>query len=107
MLLVLGRPGSGCSTLLRTLANNTDTFVEVKGDVNYGGIPAAEFKRYRGEAVYTAEEDFHNPFLTVRETLDFALRCKTPSGRLPEETRKFFREKMITLLTTSLDSKNR
>lgn len=100
MLLVLGRPGSGCSTLLRVLANKRNTFVDVNGDVTYGGIPAEEFGRYRGEAIYTAEEDFHFPYLTVRETLEFALRCKTPAGRLPEETRRHFREKMITMLTT-------
>lgn len=80
MVLVLGRPGSGCSTLLRTIANMRDTFIEVKGDVNFGGIPATEFTQFRGEAIYTPEEDCHYPFLTLRETLDFALRCKVPGN---------------------------
>lgn len=80
-MLVLGRPGSGCSTLLRVIANMRDTFVDVKGEVTYGGIPAEEFREFRGEAIYTPEEDCHNPFLTLRESLDFALKCKTPGNR--------------------------
>lgn len=81
MLLVLGRPGAGCSSLLRVIANQRGTFVDVKGEVCYGGLSATEFEDFRGEAIYTLEEDCHNPFLTVRETLDFALRCKTPGNR--------------------------
>lgn len=46
MLLVLGRPGSGCSSLLRVLANQRKSFVDVKGTVNYGGIPAEDFHKY-------------------------------------------------------------
>lgn len=33
MLLVLGRPGSGCSTFLRVAANERSIYVDVKGDV--------------------------------------------------------------------------
>jgi ABC-type multidrug transport system ATPase subunit len=47
MVLVLGRPGSGCSTLLRVIANMRESFIKVKGDVTYGGISASEFSRYR------------------------------------------------------------
>jgi ABC-type multidrug transport system ATPase subunit len=36
---------------------------------------------FRGEAIYTPEEDCHNPFLTLRETLELALKCKTPGNR--------------------------
>jgi ABC-type multidrug transport system ATPase subunit len=112
MLLVLGRPGSGCSSLLRVIANQRDSFLSVNGDVFYGGLSATEFKHYRGEAIYTPEEDCHNPFLTVEQTLDFALRCKTPrnryitsgiisllSYRLPSESASMFRDRMIKLLT--------
>ncbi|KAJ7856447.1 pleiotropic drug resistance ABC transporter [Mycena olivaceomarginata] len=35
MLLVLGRPGSGCSTFLKTLANQTDEYHAVSGDIHY------------------------------------------------------------------------
>lgn len=100
MLLVLGRPGSGCSTFLRMLANERGGFVDIKGDINYGGLSAKKFKQFRGEAIYTPEEECHYPLLTLGETLEFALKCKTPGNRLPGESPKEFREKMIKLLTT-------
>lgn len=53
MLLVLGRPGSGCSTFLKAIANKREEYAEVSGDVSYGGIDAAKQKKtYRGEVVY-------------------------------------------------------
>lgn len=90
MLLVLGRPGAGCSSLLRVLANSRKGFLAIKGEVNYGGIPAEEFGDYLGEAIYCMEEDAHYPELTVKETLGFALRMKTPAKRLPGVSRKDF-----------------
>jgi ABC-type glutathione transport system ATPase component len=56
MLLVLGRPGSGCTTLLKTLSGFTETFHGLSGEVAYFGLPIAEVKkRYRGDLVYNAE----------------------------------------------------
>ncbi|KAN0032719.1 hypothetical protein ACTFIV_006639 [Dictyostelium citrinum] len=98
MLLVLGRPGAGCSTLLRLISNQRGSYISVDGDIKYGGIPAKEWERYRGEAIYTPEEDTHHPTLTVRETLDFALKCKTIHNRLPDEKKRTFREKISSLL---------
>lgn len=40
-LLVLGSPGSGCSTFLKAIANQRGSFLAVEGDVNYAGIDAA------------------------------------------------------------------
>lgn len=78
MMLVLGRPGSGCTTFLKAIANNRKGYVAVEGDVRYGGIDAAEMdRRYRGEVVYNPENDRHLPSLTVGQTLDFSLRTKT------------------------------
>src|SRR5579862_2010497 len=52
MLLVLGRPGSGCSTFLKTIASQTEGFTAVEGEVSYGGLSAKEVKeKYRGEVV--------------------------------------------------------
>lgn len=53
-----------------------------------------------GEAIYTPEEECHYPLLTLGETLDFALQCKTPGNRLPGESPKEFRARMTKLLTT-------
>ncbi|KAF2638892.1 hypothetical protein P280DRAFT_519746 [Massarina eburnea CBS 473.64] len=78
MLLVLGRPGSGCSTFLRTLANRTS--LETNGDRQYAGIPSDEFgKNHRRDTIYLPEEDQHIAALTVRQTLRFALRMSLPS----------------------------
>lgn len=50
MCLVLGRPGAGCSTFLKAIANQREGFLEVNGDVEYAGIPAKEMhKKYGGE----------------------------------------------------------
>jgi ABC-type multidrug transport system ATPase subunit/ABC-type multidrug transport system permease subunit len=78
MMLVLGRPGSGCSTFLRTVANNREGYTEVLGDVSYGGISAEKQKKhYRGEVNYNPEDDIHYPTLNVWQTLYFALLNKT------------------------------
>lgn len=95
MLLVLGRPGAGCSSFLRVVANQRAIFLDVNGHVSYGGLDAKDFGRYNGEAIYTPEEDTHFPTLTLKQTLTFALRTKTPGVRLPDESRRQFRHKVM------------
>ena len=54
--LVLGRPGSGCSTFLKSIANRRKDYLRVEGDVLYAGITADEMERlYGGEVVYNQE----------------------------------------------------
>ncbi|KAI2709365.1 hypothetical protein DTO039G3_53 [Penicillium roqueforti] len=77
MLLVLGRPGSGCTSLLRVLSNDRDSFDEVTGEVNYGSMDHEAAKRFH---------DVHFPTLTVNRTMKFALRNKVPNER-PEHLR--------------------
>ena len=78
MMLVLGRPGSGCSTFLKAIANDRSSFAAVEGEVIYGGISAEEQrKHYKGEVNYNPEDDQHFPALTVWQTLRFALMNKT------------------------------
>lgn len=77
MLLVLGRPGAGCSTFLKAIGNQRSGFQNVTGDVRYGGVDwRVMADRFRGEVLYNAEEDVHYATLTVRETLDFALKTR-------------------------------
>jgi ABC-type multidrug transport system ATPase subunit len=78
MLLVLGRPGSGCTTLLNMLANKRTGYAQVTGDVLYGSMKAEEAKRYRGQIVINTEEEIFFPSLTVGQTMDFATRLKVP-----------------------------
>ncbi|KAI8140090.1 ABC-2 type transporter-domain-containing protein [Fennellomyces sp. T-0311] len=103
MLLVLGRPGAGCTSLLKVLANMRGSYTKVDGQISYGGIDHKTFSsRYRGQVVYNHEEDQHYPSLTLKQTLQFALRTKTPGNRLPQETRKEFVDKIIYLLGNML-----
>lgn len=78
MMLVLGRPGSGCSTFLKAVTNNRESYAEVTGDVSYGGLSAEkQRKMYRGEVVYNQEDDTHMAVMNVWKTLTFALMTKT------------------------------
>jgi len=87
MMLVLGRPGSGCSTFLKAIANERESFAAVEGEVTYGGISAEEQrKHYKGEVNYNPEDDQHFPALNVWQTLKFALMNKTKkhdTGTIP------------------------
>lgn len=59
MCLVLGCPGSGCTTFLKTIANERKDYARILGDVRYAGIDAHEMaKRYKGEVVYNEEGPF-------------------------------------------------
>lgn len=78
MMLVLGRPGAGCSTFLKAITNNRESFAAVEGEVSYGGISAKKQKKmYRGEVNYNPEDDIHHATLNVWQTLTFALLNKT------------------------------
>ncbi|KAF3483216.1 multidrug resistance ABC transporter [Arthroderma uncinatum] len=80
MLVVLGPPGSGCSTFLKTIAGETyGLYVDKNSNINYQGVSAKQMaKQFRGEAIYTAEVDVHFPKLTVGDTLFFAARARAP-----------------------------
>ena len=103
MLLVLGRPGSGCTTLLSLLSNRRAGYKSVEGDVRFGSLTPDEASKYRGQIVMNTEEEIFFPTLTVGQTMDFATRLKVPF-KLPDgvesqeaysqETKKFLLESM-------------
>ncbi|KAF2186093.1 ATP-binding cassette transporter [Zopfia rhizophila CBS 207.26] len=78
MCVVLGPPGSGCSTFLKTISGETNGIYVSQGSYfNYQGISAKEMHTaHRGDSIYTAEVDVHFPMLTVGETLTFASRAR-------------------------------
>ncbi|KAI1102526.1 ABC-2 type transporter-domain-containing protein [Jackrogersella minutella] len=92
MLLVLGRPGSGVSTLLKTIAGHTHgLYLDQQSHVNYQGIPwDVMHSRFRGEVIYQAETDIFFPQLTVGQTLQFAALARTPKNRLPGVSRETY-----------------
>lgn len=53
MLLVLGRPGSGCSTFLKVIGNQRAGYKDIDGEVCYGGTDAETMaKMYRSEGMF-------------------------------------------------------
>jgi ABC-type multidrug transport system ATPase subunit len=57
LLIVLGRPGSGCSTLLKTLCGELEGLkIGDKTKVHYNGIPQKQMmNEFKGEMVYNQE----------------------------------------------------
>lgn len=56
MCLVLGCPGAGCTTFLKSIANDRVSFSDVSGDVLYEGIDAQTMQKYyKGEVVFNQE----------------------------------------------------
>ena len=98
MTLVLGRPGAGCSTLLKILSGEAKTYIRTEGTLNFSGIPSKKMFRYfKNLLIYNPELDVHFPYLTVGETLEFAIGCKTPNIRVDDETRSQYIENMRNL----------
>lgn len=106
LLVVLGRPGSGCSTFLKTIAGETHGLYLDKGvDIQYQGISWDEMhKYYRGEVIYQAETETHFPQLTAGETLYFAALARTPANRFPGVSREQYAAHMrdVVMATYSL-----
>ncbi|KAI9148217.1 ABC-2 type transporter [Paramyrothecium foliicola] len=94
MLAVLGPPGSGCSTFLKTVAGETHGFyVSDEAVLNYQGIHPKQMRSaFRGECIYTAEVDHHFPHLTVGDTLYFAARARCPKNIPEGVTRQAYAE---------------
>ncbi|BAO39657.1 ATP-dependent permease PDR12 [Kluyveromyces marxianus DMKU3-1042] len=101
MLFVVGRPGAGCSTLLKCLSGETSELVEVTGDISYDGLTQEEMmQKFKGYVIYCPELDFHFPKITVKETIDFALKCKTPRSRIDHLSRAQYVDNMRDLWCT-------
>lgn len=92
MLIVLGRPGSGCSTLLKTMCGELHGLeMDEESLVHYNGIPQKDMmKEFKGEVIYNQEVDKHFPHLTVGQTLEFAAATRTPSSRPMDMSRGEF-----------------
>lgn len=103
MLLVLGRPGSGCTTLLKMLSNRREGYASVSGDVKFGSLDHKEAGRYRGQIVMNTEEELFFPSLTVGETIDFATRLKVPAHPHDNVSPGHFQKASKEFLLRSMD----
>ena len=75
---MLGRPESGCTSLLKIISNQRHEFQAVRGEVCYGQAGWKEARDLRDQIVMNTEDDLHFPNLKVSETLDFAAETKLP-----------------------------
>ncbi|KAJ5334695.1 hypothetical protein N7452_007098 [Penicillium brevicompactum] len=89
LLLVLGRPGAGCSTFLKSLTGELHGLdMDKESTIHYNGIPQDRMmKEFKGEVVYNQEVDRHFPHLTVGQTLEFAAATRTPTNRFQDMSR--------------------
>lgn len=100
LLLVLGRPGSGCSTMLKSICGELHGLeLDKESTIHYNGIPQSRMiKEYKGEVVYNQEVDRHFPHLTVGQTLEFASATRTPSNRFEGMSRSEFSKYMAQVV---------
>ena len=98
--MVLGNPGSGCSTFLKTIANHRHDYHATNGTVAYDALTPQEIEKYyRGDVQFCPEDDIHFPSLTVEQTLDFAATVRTPHSPSPF-SRAQIRDRITIMLTT-------
>ena len=99
--VVLGRPGSGCSTFLKVLANQREEFYAVEGEVHYDSLtPRQVSRKFRGDVQYCPEDDIHFPTLTVKQTLEFAAKTRAPRSRIANVSRSQFTHKVTNIYST-------
>lgn len=82
MCLVLGKPGSGASEFIQLISgHNIDQFSEIEGKFQFNGMDYKDvMEQSKQSLVYSSEDDNHYPFLTVQQTVKFAVSCKTPKS---------------------------
>jgi ATP-binding cassette subfamily G (WHITE) protein 2 (PDR) len=100
LTVVLGRPGAGCLTFLKTIAAQTYGFhIDRESQILYKGLTPKEIsKHYRADVVYCAETENHFPHLTVGQTLEFAARLRTPQTRPDGVTREQYATHMASVI---------
>jgi ABC-type multidrug transport system fused ATPase/permease subunit len=61
LLIVLGRPGSGCSTFLKSICGETHGLhIDEGSEIHYNGVNQKQMmKEFKGEVVYNQEVDKH------------------------------------------------
>ncbi|PWY89778.1 ATP-binding cassette transporter [Aspergillus heteromorphus CBS 117.55] len=103
MLIVLGRPGSGCSTFLKSICGELHGLkLRKSSEIQFNGIAMEKMhKEFKGEVLYNQEVDKHFPHLTVGQTLEFAAAARAPEVRLMGITRQQY-AKIITQVVMTI-----
>lgn len=70
LLLVLGRPGSGCTTFLKTVAGEIEDFTKVEGDISYAGATQHDMlKQFKSEVIYNPECKYFKISFSVNQSI--------------------------------------
>lgn len=70
VIVVLDRPGAGCSTFLKT-AQTYGFQVDLNSIISYNGMTPKDItNHFRGNVIYCVENEAHFPHLTVGDTLE-------------------------------------
>lgn len=97
--VMLGSPGSGCTTFLKMLTNQRDTYHSIECGVHYDSLtPEGIAAHYRGDVQYSPEDGVHFPTLTVEDTIRFAAKTCTPHARVDGQSRGELIEEFTTIL---------
>ena len=100
MLLVLGRPGSGCTTFLKSITANLEgAEIAKESIITYNGVPQSDF-HLRGEILFNHENECHFPHLTVAQTLNFAAAARAPRQNIQGLPREEYCQYMIEVVMT-------
>ncbi|KAJ5702740.1 hypothetical protein N7488_010288 [Penicillium malachiteum] len=100
LLLVLGRPGSGCTTFLKTITGHLGGLtMDPKSTIHFEGISFEDMiKFHRGQVTYNKEVDLHFPHLTVGQTLSFAAHARAPHKRLDGVSRSEYCDTLVQVV---------
>ncbi|KAJ5640919.1 hypothetical protein N7528_000544 [Penicillium herquei] len=100
LLLVLGRPGSGCTTFLKTITGHLGGLtMDPKSTIHFEGISFEDMiKLHRGQVTYNKEVDLHFPHLTVGQTLSFAAHARAPHKRLDGVSRSEYCDTLVQVV---------
>ncbi|QLQ81628.1 hypothetical protein HG537_0F03890 [Torulaspora globosa] len=89
MILVLGSSGS---SLLEALSSNQRQSYFPDGSVRFKTGDYWRFAKESSQVIYSNEGDVHFPYLTVQQTIDFALSCKY---KAPKTQRNQLRDDLL------------
>ncbi|OJJ74654.1 hypothetical protein ASPBRDRAFT_119373 [Aspergillus brasiliensis CBS 101740] len=100
LLLVLGQPGAGCSTVAKSLCGELQGLkLGSESLVHYSGIRHQQRpNNVKREMLYNSRTDKHFPHLTVGQTLEFAASVRAPTESLQGITRTEYAEAMTKVV---------
>jgi ABC-type multidrug transport system ATPase subunit len=97
LVAIIGKPASGCSTLLKALAGQLHGLrLGGKTKIEFGGISQVRMMHhFGGEINYLPEIDMHFPYLSVNQTLHFAAALRAPYDQLQGRSRNEYANQAV------------